>query len=133
MNSRQFFFFAIVLAFVIVTASLYWPSSTPKVSPTTLMQFIGDGEAPAILDVRTQAEYEAGHLPGAIHASVFSLFSEHENLAISQEETLILYCRSGLRARVGALILRAAGYDSVYLLDGHLRQWRSGGFPLIYV
>ena len=96
------------------------------------MQFIGDGEAPAILDVRTTAEYNAGHLPGAIHASVFSLFSEHENLAISQQEPLIIYCRSGLRARVGALILRLAGYESVYLLEGHLRQWRAGGYPLIY-
>ncbi len=71
-----------------------------------LMKFIGDGEAPAILDVRTKPEYDAGHLPNAIHASVFSLFFEHYTLAISQQEPLIIYCRSGIRARVAAIILR---------------------------
>lgn len=131
MTTRRFFFFAIVLAFVIVTVPLYWPNSTPKVTPEALMEFIGDGEAPAILDVRTRPEYDAGHLPNAIHASVFTLFSEHYNLAISQQETIILYCGSGIRARVGALILRLAGYESVYLLDGHLRRWKEEGYPII--
>ena len=96
-----------------------------------LMGYIGNGEAPAILDVRTRPEFDAGHLPNAIHASVFTLYSEHDNLAISQQETLILYCGSGLRARVGAFILRLAGYESVYILQGQLKQWKRGGYPVI--
>ena len=122
-----------MLAFVIVTVPMYWPSSTPKVTPEALIEFIGDGEAPAILDVRTKPEYDAGHLPNAIHASVFSLFFEHYDLAISQQEPLIIYCRSGLRARAGALILRLSGYDSVYLLEGQLKQWKDVGYPLIFL
>lgn len=133
MTTRRFFFFAIVLSFVIVTVPLYWPSLTPKVSADALMDFIGDGEAPAILDVRTKAEYDSGYLPNAIHASVFSLYTEHKNLAISQQETLVLYCGSGLRARVGALILRMAGYTSVYMLEGQLNGWKRGGYPVIRV
>ena len=132
MTTRRFFFFAILLSFVIVTVPLYWPNSTPKVTSEALMKFIGEGEAPAILDVRTKSEYDAGHLPNAIHASVFSLFYEHYNLAISQQEPLIIYCGSGIRARVGALILRMSGYESVYLLDGQLKQWTKGGYPLVF-
>ena len=133
MTTRRFFFFAIVLSFIIVTVPLYWPTLTPKVSADALMDFIGDGEAPAILDVRTKAEYDTGHLPYAIHASVFSLYSEHKNLAISEQETLVLYCGSGLRARVGALILRMAGYEQVYMLEGQLNGWKRGGYPVIRV
>ena len=131
MTTRRFFFLTLALAFVIVIVPLYWPSLTPKVSSESLMKFIGDGEAPAILDVRTKFEYDAGHLPNAINASVFSLFSEHDNLAISQQEPLIIYCGSGLRARIGALILRLTGYESVYLLEGQLRNWKAEGYPLV--
>ncbi|MFK7848356.1 MAG: rhodanese-like domain-containing protein [Rhodothermales bacterium] len=131
MNIRRFFFSAILLAAVIVTVPLYWPSSTPEVTPDALMGYIGNGEAPAILDVRTRPEFDGGHLPNAIHASVFTLYSEHDNLAISQQETLVLYCGSGLRARVGALILRLAGYESVYILEGQLNRWKKGGYPVI--
>lgn len=95
------------------------------------MTFIGSGEAPAVLDVRTKREYSAGHIPGAMHAPVFALFRDHGNLAISQQETLILYCGTGFRARVGALFLRLAGYESVYLLKGHLKMWRANGLPVI--
>ena len=132
MKAQRFFFVAIILAIVSVTVPLYWPSSTQTVSSESLLKFIGDGEAPAILDVRTRTEFDAGHLPGAIQASVFSLFSEHDNLAISQQEPLILYCRSGIRARIGALILKVAGYDSIYLLDGHINKWKKDGYPLIF-
>ena len=131
MYTRQLFFFATVLAVVIMLVPLYWPGSIPKADPDALMGSIGSGEPPAILDVRTLNEYERGHLPRAIHASVFSLISEHDELAISQQQPLIVYCGSGLRARVGALILKLSGYQNVYLLEGNLRNWRSAGFPVI--
>ncbi len=131
MAIRRLFFFAILSSCVIVTVPMYWPGVAPEVAPDALMNFIGDGEAPAILDVRTLSEFEAGHIPFAINASVFSLFSEHENLAISQQETLILYCKSGIRAQLAVLIMWVAGYESVYILDGHLEQWKNEGYPLI--
>ncbi len=110
---------------------MYWPGSIPKANPEALMAFIGEGDPPAILDVRTKTEFERGHIPKAIHASVFSLMSEHDDLAISQQEPLIVYCGSGLRARVGALILKMSGYEIVYLLEGNLKNWKSEGFPII--
>ena len=131
MLTRQLFFFATVLAVVILLVPLYWPGSIPKADPDALMGSIGGGEPPAILDVRTQSEYQRGHLPRAIHVSVFSLLAEHDELAISQQEPLIVYCGSGLRARVGALLLKLSGYEAVYLLEGNLRNWRSEGYPVI--
>jgi len=131
MLTRRFFFFAITLAIVIILVPLYWLGSIPKANPDAVMNFIGDGEAPAILDVRTKSEFDRGHLPSAINASVFSLVSEHDELAISQQEPLIVYCGSGLRARIGAMILKLSGYEAVYLLEGNLRSWKSGGYPII--
>lgn len=116
---------------LIVIGSVYWSSTPAVVSPENLARLIGESNAPALLDVRTSYEYDQGHLPGAIHSSVFTLFSEHGDLAISQQEPILVYCNVGIRSRVGAFILNVSGYESVYLLEGEIDRWRDEGYPLI--
>jgi len=82
------------------------------------------------LDVRTEQEYEQGHVPGAFnvplkHGSVAGL-SENENFAaivqanFPADQTLILGCHSGNRARQAAEKLRDLGYAQILL---HLDSW----------
>jgi rhodanese-related sulfurtransferase len=42
-------------------------SSRGSIAPAALMEQITAGTAPVILDVRSKREFDAGHLPGAVH------------------------------------------------------------------
>jgi phage shock protein E len=61
-----------------------------------------------IVDVRTKAEWDSGHLEGAIHIEwqdILQLFPK-----ISKNEEIYLYCRSGNRSGKATKILLDAGY-----------------------
>ena len=83
--------------------------------------------------MRTAEEYAEGHVPGAISVNwthnltrdgTFRPADEvrtlHEDPA---EDTLVVYCRTGSRAAVSWVLLRAAGYDDVRLYDGSWTEW----------
>lgn len=68
-----------------------------------------------LLDVRTSAEYETGHLKNVINISydqIDDLFKEDKN------KIIIVYCRSGVRAKKAATTLLKMGYKNIYDLGG---------------
>ncbi len=75
-----------------------------------------------IVDVRTQEEYDQGHIPGAICIP-------NENIGIGQPEELtdlnqilFIYCRSGRRSKEAAQKLAEIGYTQVYEIGG-INTW----------
>jgi hydroxyacylglutathione hydrolase len=85
----------------------------------------GGAEAPTVLDVRTHAEWESGHLPGVenIPTSVLP-----QRLAeLDRDAPLVLQCRSGSRSAVAASVLKAQGFRHVANLTGGIRAWEAGG------
>jgi hydroxyacylglutathione hydrolase len=81
-----------------------------------------------VLDVRQQAEYNAGHVPGAAHLELGSLTNR---LDAVPSGPIILMCGHGERAMTGASILAAAGRDDVSVLVGGPEDWaRAAGAQL---
>ena len=64
------------------------------------------------IDVRTPAEYAAGHYPGAINHPV-ELISEGVYPHIDKDAAIILYCRSGGRAGMAQQYMAQAGFSNV--------------------
>jgi rhodanese-related sulfurtransferase len=90
----------------------------------------GDAPSGIILDVRTRAEYEAGHVPGARHVPFWTVFSRAGALPIARNTPITVYCGHGPRARVARAALRLLGFRQVSLLPGHMRAWKKAGKPL---
>ena len=53
---------------------------TDRVTPQALLAAIDAGTAPVIVDVRTRREYEAGHVPGAIHVPFYTLLVRQDDV-----------------------------------------------------
>jgi hydroxyacylglutathione hydrolase len=85
--------------------------------------------APAILDVRSSAEYRRGHIPGAVHMPFWLLPFRLQSLALRQDEPLVVYCGHGPRAQMARVTLERAGHQQVMLLTGHMKAWRMAGLP----
>lgn len=93
-----------------------------------LMSRLAGGEV-LVLDVRPEAEYRAGHLPGAVSVPLPEL---RERLpGLPQDREIVAYCRGPycLLAAEAVQELRARGLRAVRLQDG-LPEWRAAGLPV---
>jgi len=91
------------------------------ISPMELHQKMQQKEQMILLDVRTHQEYKQERLPDALHVPLGIL---RERMSVLPKDKLIVaFCNISLRAYEAALILRAAGYPDVRVLDGGLEMW----------
>jgi rhodanese-related sulfurtransferase len=73
------------------------------------------------IDVRYEEEYADSHIPGAIHIPLHELRDKAPAL-LTPDQRYVVYCRSGKRSRVGALLLAQRGYQAVSM-QGGLIEW----------
>lgn len=71
-----------------------------------------------LIDVRSNQEYEEGHLDGAINISLYNIEKQIGNYVKNKTDIIILYCSSGGRSREAKRILENSGYEEVYNLKG---------------
>jgi phage shock protein E len=71
-----------------------------------------------VVDVRTPAEFERGHVPGAINIPHDQMAARHAELG-PPSTPVILYCKSGRRTDVAEAVLREKGFSVVYDLESY--------------
>ncbi|MEN9719596.1 MAG: Thiosulfate sulfurtransferase GlpE [Pseudomonadota bacterium] len=83
-----------------------------------------------LIDVRESEEFQAGHLPGAIHMSRGMLeFKLAANPQLqSRDLKITLYCKTSGRAALCALSLKEMGYVNVRSIAGGFDAWQAAGF-----
>ncbi|MFT3864623.1 MAG: rhodanese-like domain-containing protein [Solirubrobacterales bacterium] len=100
--------------------------ATPKeVGRAEARQMIDAGAQ--LVDVRADHEWEAGHLPGAVHIALPELAARAGE--IDKGRPVILYCRGDNRAAMATAALAEAGYDAVRLAEG-ATGWEEEGLEL---
>jgi rhodanese-related sulfurtransferase len=80
-----------------------------------------------VVDVGQHAEWETGHIQGAIHIPLTQLSSRLHQLP--RDKTIVTVCRSGHRSALAARTLTRAGHD-VFNLRGGVNAWARAGLPL---
>jgi rhodanese-related sulfurtransferase len=103
--------------------------SHPVISPQALNLLIESNQAPVILDVRSEEEFRAGHIPGAVNLPVTQMPGRIEDLAAYKDEEVIVHCEVGPRAGMASWMLKRSGFVDLVELKGHMRAWRKAGLP----
>lgn len=83
-----------------------------------------------VLDVRTAAEFAAGHVPGARNVSHDELPARLGELAALRDKQVVLYCRSGRRTEIAEDTLRKAGFTKLLHLEGDWLGWEAEKRPV---
>ena len=90
-------------------------------TPSELRERMEGPSPPAVLDVRTHAEWSQGHLPGSIHVPLDELPARLETL--DRESETVVVCAHGVRSAHAVNYLRSAGFSRVRNLRGGLAAW----------
>jgi rhodanese-related sulfurtransferase len=83
-----------------------------------------------VLDVRTPAEFAAGHLPGAVNVDFRSPDFQARAGTLARGKSYLVYCRTGHRSGLALPILQHLGFTGLYHLDGGITAWQRERLPL---
>ena len=122
-------FFAIAFSFLTLSAcaapaaaAAPTPTSTPaeyrKISAKDAKARMDSGDEIIVLDVRTQKEFDAGHIKGAILVPNETIIDKQPKLLPDLDAEILVYCRSGNRSAQAANKLIAIGYTNVVDFGG---------------
>lgn len=81
-----------------------------------------------LVDVRSNMEYQQGHVPHAVNIPLNELPARLNEL--DNENPIVVICASGNRSQSGAEIIKEAGVQHVYNLQGGTMIWMMNGLPL---
>ncbi|AKK05601.1 Rhodanese-related sulfurtransferase [Corynebacterium mustelae] len=76
-----------------------------------------------IIDVRSPAEYDSGHIPGAVNFDVDDPEFGNKILELDQSKEYAVYCRSGNRSSGAIAVMELAGFSNIAHLDEGLDAW----------
>ena len=96
-----------------------------KITPAEAKTMMDSGARYVLLDVRTQEEYDQGHIEGAILIP-YDQIKDRAGAELPDKGALIfVYCRSGVRSAAASNTLVSMGYNNVYDIGG-ISGWPYG-------
>ena len=118
------------VSFLLLLALFLTGCSAPQASAGSYQQITSQEAADmmatetdyVILDVRTLAEYESGHIPGAICVPNESISADAIPELPDKEQRILVYCRSGNRSKQASEKLAALGYTNSVEFGG-INDW----------
>ncbi len=86
------------------------------------------GNGAVVIDVREPHEYTSGHVPGAGHIPVNTVYARREELP--KDKDVIFVCAVGQRSALAAEMAAAAGLTRIFNLEGGTEAWVNSGEPV---
>jgi rhodanese-related sulfurtransferase len=112
--------------------------SIPEITVAQAREELDQGQVGLLLDVREPAEWEKGHIPGAVlaprgmlewYADPTTPYAKPE-LTTKRDAHIIVACASGGRSMLAAQTLQSMGYTNVVNMAGGFNEWSKQGFPI---
>lgn len=94
-----------------------------QISQDDAKKIMDEEENIVILDVRTQSEYESGHIKGAICIPNESISESVSDFLKDKDQTILVYCRSGNRSKQASQKLVDLGFTDVREFGG-INTWQ---------
>jgi len=131
-----------VLILLLVTLSLCivdllelqvaYASPYRSINVNTAYNMITNGSYPNLvaLDVRTQNEYDSGHIYGAVWIPHTELEARIGELASHEDHEIIVYCKSGSRSVTASEVLDSHNFTKIYNMLEGISAWKSADYPV---
>jgi rhodanese-related sulfurtransferase len=94
---------------------------TPQTSPSSIAKWVGEPDAPFLLDVRTPHEWEERHIEGSVNIPL-SRLRDHIN-DVPRNRPVAVFCAGGYRSSIAASLLLRNGHTRVTEMTGGMSAW----------
>jgi rhodanese-related sulfurtransferase len=126
---------ALIALMLVSGAVLFLPTLSTLIggkglSPTEATIWMNRRKA-AVLDLRSEEAFKAGHLPGAKHVLSNEITAKIEKLKLDRKNPLILVCETGASSRKAISEVQKLGFAEVGALDGGVQAWQAAALPLV--
>lgn len=108
---KYYYYIPLIFLVVLFVLYLYAVSGEQRITPQQAKKLIEQGAK--VVDVRTDIEWNLGHHPKAIHIPSATL---KDQKILNKEDTFVVYCNTGQRARAAAETLKSQGYTKVFYI-----------------
>jgi hydroxyacylglutathione hydrolase len=109
-------------------SSVFGSKGSPeRITAGELLAMIEGKEKLTLIDVRTQAEFKDGHIPGSVSLPLDTLASA----LVDAPGRVVVCCASGMRSLSGKEILESKGFRDVVDLKGGLKAWAKEGGRIV--
>jgi rhodanese-related sulfurtransferase len=126
---------ALIALLLVSGLALFLPTLSTLISgrglsPTEATIWMNRRKA-GVLDLRPEAAFKAGHLPGAKHVPANEIATRIEKLKLDRNNPLILVCETGIDSRKAISEVKKLGFIEVGTLDGGVQAWQAAALPLV--
>lgn len=120
---------ALVVILALIARSYLGPGGAIGVRPMDAVRLVNHDNA-VVVDVRTESEFQSGHILNAIHIPLGAFESRMNELDKYKERPIVMSCQSGNRSGKAISILKKRGFDKIYNLTGGIMAWQNASLPL---
>ncbi len=124
----------VLLVFISPHGAGYAKAADELITVERARKALTDKSPPLLLDVRTKAEFESGHLQGARHIIVDEFVrGEYEKKMgkVAKDAPIIVYCRTGRRSGIAQGALVKDGFTNIKNIEGGILAWAEAGLPVV--
>jgi thioredoxin 1 len=100
-----------------------------QVSSEEFHHIISEQEG-VLLDVRTEREFQSGHIENAGQLNFYARDFRQRLLLLPRDKPVYIYCNTGRRSHIAASYLIRNGYSRVYNLKQGIMEWEQAGLPV---
>ena len=111
-----------------ITTTTGVPTITPPDAYSLIQQNIDNPDF-VILDVRTAAEFNAGHIAGAVNIDYESTQFTTDVSLLDKNQQYLAYCATGVRGAAATQIMVGLGFKNVQNIAGGITAWIQHGYP----
>jgi len=104
-------------------------SGSQALTPLTATQMINKQDA-QVVDLRAVADFNKGHIHGAINIPFTKLKDSTKDLEKYQQSPIIMVCATGMQSGSAAILMRKHGFQQVHKLKGGIQSWTGDNLPL---
>lgn len=125
----------LVTLFIAILAVLVWNlfgsvlSGIKQITPAELTRLMNRENA-VVIDIRSQEEFNKGHILNARNIPETELQSRQKELEKIKSSPMVACCNSGATALKFARAVKAMGYANIFVLKGGIHAWQSANLPL---
>ena len=109
---------SVIALAIVVTIYSIWKRAS-QISTKRAIEYLKSGAL--VIDVRSSAEFNSGHLPNAINLPVEEIETALPRRVKDRKQVLLLHCQSGMRSGMAKTKLTRLGYANAFNLGSYAR------------